>query len=282
MYSAVLIVHSWLRWVVIVAGLYAAARGLLGGSRHASWTPADDRAGFWFVMFLDLQLTIGLVLYLFLSPFASAALHDIGGAMKDPVLRFWAVEHVLRHAHRRGARPRRAGAGAAHRLPAPPPRRRHLLWTRPDRDPRVDSVARFGACTSAPALVERGPAARLFTRDPNPSIGGADAKRRTAAADVGADRTAGSLLRRHRVVDVDAAVHGSGLEVRRVVLRNPQSHSAIRRLHVEPAALPRAAVKIDVDAAIARATLDLARHPRQPDAAVHGRKFHVAIDAVDA
>ena len=95
MYSAVLIVHSWLRWVVIVAGLYAAVRGLLGGSRHASWTPADDRAGFWFVMFLDLQLTIGLVLYLFLSPFASAALHDIGGAMKDPVLRFWAVEHVF-------------------------------------------------------------------------------------------------------------------------------------------------------------------------------------------
>jgi hypothetical protein len=95
MYSAVLIVHSWLRWVVIVAGLYAALRGLLGGSRHASWTPADDRAGFWFVMFLDLQLTIGLVLYLFLSPFASAALHDIGGAMKDPILRFWAVEHVF-------------------------------------------------------------------------------------------------------------------------------------------------------------------------------------------
>ena len=95
MYSAVLIVHSWLRWAVIVAGLYAALRGLLGGSRHASWTPADDRAGFWFVMFLDLQLTIGLVLYLFLSPFASAALHDIGGAMKDPILRFWAVEHVF-------------------------------------------------------------------------------------------------------------------------------------------------------------------------------------------
>ena len=95
MYSAVLLVHSWVRWVVIVAGLYAAVRGLLGASRHARWTPADDRAGFWFVMFLDLQLTIGLVLYLFLSPFASAALHDIGGAMKDPVLRFWAVEHVF-------------------------------------------------------------------------------------------------------------------------------------------------------------------------------------------
>lgn len=93
MYSAVLIVHSWLRWIVVVSGLYAAARGLLGTSSHAPWTPADDRAGFWFVTSLDLQLTIGLVLYLFLSPYATAALHDFGGAMKDPVLRFWAVEH---------------------------------------------------------------------------------------------------------------------------------------------------------------------------------------------
>ena len=93
MYSAVLIVHSWLRWIVVVSGLYAAARGLLGTSSNAPWTPADDRAGFWFVTSLDLQLTIGLVLYLFLSPYATAALHDFGGAMKDPVLRFWAVEH---------------------------------------------------------------------------------------------------------------------------------------------------------------------------------------------
>ena len=146
---------SWLRWVVIVAGLYAALRGLLGGSRHASWTPADDRAGFWFVMFLDLQLTIGLVLYLFLSPFASAALHDIGGAMKDPVLRFWAVEHVfgmligVALAHVGRVRARRTDSLRRHRVAA------DLLWTRPDRDSRVDPVARFCTCASAPALVER-------------------------------------------------------------------------------------------------------------------------------
>jgi hypothetical protein len=95
MYSAVLVIHSWVRWIVIAAGLYAAARGLLGASRNVAWTPADDRAGFWFVTSLDLQLTIGLVLYLFLSPYAAAALHDLGGTMKDPVLRFWAVEHAF-------------------------------------------------------------------------------------------------------------------------------------------------------------------------------------------
>jgi hypothetical protein len=124
MYSAVLIVHSWLRWIVIVAGLYAAARGLLGMSRNTPWTPADDRAGFWFVTSLDLQLTIGLVLYLFLSPYAAAALHDFGAAMKDPVLRFWAVEHgfgmligvALAHVGR--VRARRTDSPRRHRVAA--------------------------------------------------------------------------------------------------------------------------------------------------------------------
>jgi hypothetical protein len=95
MYSATLIVHSWLRWAVIIAGLLATVRALLGGSRRSAWTPADDRAGFWFVMALDLQLLVGLVLYGFLSPYATQAFRDFGGAMKDPVLRFWAVEHAF-------------------------------------------------------------------------------------------------------------------------------------------------------------------------------------------
>ncbi|MEN3338238.1 MAG: hypothetical protein V7647_1914 [Acidobacteriota bacterium] len=95
MHSAVLILHSWVRWIVIAAGLHAAARGLLGASRNAPWTPGDDRAGFWFVTAMDLQLTIGLVLYLFLSPYAAAALHNLSATMKDPVLRFWAVEHAF-------------------------------------------------------------------------------------------------------------------------------------------------------------------------------------------
>jgi hypothetical protein len=95
MYSAALIVHSWLRWVVILAGLVAVGRSVLAMSRRGQWTPSDDRAGFWFVTMVDLQLLVGLVLYFFLSPYTGAALRDFGGAMKDSVLRFWAVEHAV-------------------------------------------------------------------------------------------------------------------------------------------------------------------------------------------
>lgn len=91
MYSAVLSLHSWLRWAVLVAGLVAWVRSVSGPA--SAWSRVDDRAGFWFVMTLDLQLTIGLILYFFLSPYTTAALRDLGGAMKDSTLRFWAVEH---------------------------------------------------------------------------------------------------------------------------------------------------------------------------------------------
>ena len=85
MYGVVLLIHSWLRWAVLGAGLAAAVRG---GAR-------DSSAGRWFVILLDVQLLIGLLLYFVLSPFTKTALGDFGGAMGNSQLRFFAVEHVF-------------------------------------------------------------------------------------------------------------------------------------------------------------------------------------------
>ena len=85
MYGIVLIVHSWLRWAVLAAGIAAVARG---GAR-------DSSTGRWFTILLDVQMLIGLLLYFVLSPFTTAALGDFGGAMKNPQLRFFAVEHAF-------------------------------------------------------------------------------------------------------------------------------------------------------------------------------------------
>jgi len=123
LYSAALFAHSWLRWLVIIAGVIALVRALLGATRKSPWTPADDRAGFWFLMAIDLQLTLGLVLY-FLSPVTSQALQDFGGAMKDSALRFWAVEHSfgmligIALAHVGRARARKADVLRRHRVAA--------------------------------------------------------------------------------------------------------------------------------------------------------------------
>jgi hypothetical protein len=62
MYSAMLTVHSWLRWVVLLAGLLAAARGIGGWRTGRPWTLRDDRIGRIFATSLDLQMLLGLAL----------------------------------------------------------------------------------------------------------------------------------------------------------------------------------------------------------------------------
>ena len=81
MYSLTLALHSLLRWVVLTLGVLAAVR-------------ADDKSARWFATSLDVQLLLGLGLYVVLSPMTAIAFQDFGAAMGNTVLRFWAVEHI--------------------------------------------------------------------------------------------------------------------------------------------------------------------------------------------
>ena len=93
MYPSFLLLHSWLRWAVILLGLVAAIRAIAGASARRPWLAVDDRISKLFMHALDLQMLLGLALYFFLSPITTAALSDFMGAMKVPAMRFWAVEH---------------------------------------------------------------------------------------------------------------------------------------------------------------------------------------------
>jgi hypothetical protein len=93
MYIAVLALHSWLRWGALIAGVLAVAS--LASSKSTDSRSVDgDRWSLFFMIALDLQLLLGLMLYLFISPNTTALFRDFGSAMRDPVARFWAVEHV--------------------------------------------------------------------------------------------------------------------------------------------------------------------------------------------
>ena len=62
MYEALLAVHSWLRWIVLLVGVYAFARAAAGRFSRRPWAPADEAASRWFVIAVDLQVVIGLLL----------------------------------------------------------------------------------------------------------------------------------------------------------------------------------------------------------------------------
>ncbi len=92
MYSTVLLIHSWLRWLALATALLAtvaAARNQVAGDR----SPAD-RWSLFAMMALDVQMLLGLLLYLALSPFTAEAMRNMSAAMQNPQLRFWAVEHL--------------------------------------------------------------------------------------------------------------------------------------------------------------------------------------------
>jgi hypothetical protein len=92
MYTAVLTAHSWLRWIALIAAV-GTVLAALRIQRQAD-RPGADRWSLAAMASLDLQMLLGLLLYFALSPFTSEALKDMGAAMRNPQLRFWAVEHV--------------------------------------------------------------------------------------------------------------------------------------------------------------------------------------------
>jgi heme A synthase len=91
MYLTVLLLHSWLRWLALIAGVGATFAAL--GKGDAGLKGAE-RWGLIFMITLDMQMLLGVLLYGVLSPYTAAAMRDFGAAMRDPVLRFWAVEHL--------------------------------------------------------------------------------------------------------------------------------------------------------------------------------------------
>ena len=92
MYSTFLLLHSWLRWLALIAGGVATLAALHKGDDAR--LRGAERWGLIFMITLDVQMLLGLVLYGLLSPYTAAAMNDFGAAMRDPVLRFWAVEHL--------------------------------------------------------------------------------------------------------------------------------------------------------------------------------------------
>jgi hypothetical protein len=93
MYDVLLTAHNWLRWAVVLTGLWAIYRNYEGFTSGRKWTMADGKFNSIFMGVLHTQLLLGLILY-FVSPMMQGILQDFKGSMKAPEARFWSVEHI--------------------------------------------------------------------------------------------------------------------------------------------------------------------------------------------
>lgn len=95
MYTGMLHLHSFGRWVVLILLLLAIFRHL--GAKNRPYTKADARTSLFLMIASDIMLLVGIYLYV-AGPRGVQLIQNKGGmagVMGDAVSRFFAVEHLI-------------------------------------------------------------------------------------------------------------------------------------------------------------------------------------------
>jgi len=87
------IIHNLVRWLILLFGFWTLISAISGLASKRDYTSGDSRANFFFMLSMDIQLLIGLILYFGEDWFDR--LKNIGDNMKDTALRFFTLEHAL-------------------------------------------------------------------------------------------------------------------------------------------------------------------------------------------
>src|SRR5690349_10693244 len=95
LYPHLLAFHGLLRWVALAAAIAAILVALSGWSGTKPAGRNLRLASVIYVITMDIQLLLGLLLFFGASPITRAAMSDFGAAMKEHESRFFTVEHTL-------------------------------------------------------------------------------------------------------------------------------------------------------------------------------------------
>ena len=95
MYSFILNVHNIVRWAALLLAIIVTASSIYGWFGKRAWSPMNRRLAVFYTSAMDIQLLLGLLLYIFFSPKTQVAFQNFSAAMSSPELRFFALEHVF-------------------------------------------------------------------------------------------------------------------------------------------------------------------------------------------
>jgi len=94
MYEILKNLHSWNRYILLIALIFVLFRAYSGWLGKKQYGKADNAVSAAALGFTHLQLLLGLLLYV-ISPRTNEAFADMGSAMKNTWLRYFAIEHIL-------------------------------------------------------------------------------------------------------------------------------------------------------------------------------------------
>lgn len=98
MFTGLVHLHSSMRYLIILAAIWTLIQLGSGWIRKRRFRPADKRPGLFFLILMDLQLLVGLIVYFF-NPhgwgWSSIRAYGMSGVMRETATRFFAIEHAV-------------------------------------------------------------------------------------------------------------------------------------------------------------------------------------------
>src|SRR5689334_21672411 len=89
MYTTFLLLHSIVRYFVLIMLVVLVIKSLAGWLGKSAYTPGDNKISLFTLIMTHTQFLVGIILY-FVSPFVQFS----SETMKDPAARYWTVEHI--------------------------------------------------------------------------------------------------------------------------------------------------------------------------------------------
>lgn len=88
----VLTLHSIARWAILIFGVWTVINAITGVTGKRTFTVADNRSNLLFMIFCDVQLLLGLILYFSNGWFDK--LKNFSQYKSDAAIRFFSMEHL--------------------------------------------------------------------------------------------------------------------------------------------------------------------------------------------
>lgn len=95
MYSSLLFIHSWARWIVLLGGLALMSKMYLGWAKKSKWGGYENGLIWAFSQLLGYQVLFGLGLYLGGSPYTKYLISHTHEALGSSLFSFWSIRHPL-------------------------------------------------------------------------------------------------------------------------------------------------------------------------------------------
>lgn len=92
--QTILVLHNSVRWLILIFGFWAIINAISGLTGKRPYSASDNRSNLLFMIFMDIQLLLGLILY-FKNGWFQQLTGNTKEVMKDAALRFFTVEHTF-------------------------------------------------------------------------------------------------------------------------------------------------------------------------------------------